>query len=363
VRPQIRFAKGKMKSRVAITATVMSSKRSAGQFYTVRSAYILEGVPRPPANVRIVEPFAGQGDLLEWIGTDALVEAYDIEPKHPKVVQRDTLLDPPDYAGAWVITNPPYLARNKEPSKTVFDRYSMNDLYKCFLMTLVGCAGGTLIIPVGFFLSPRAMDFTCRDAFLSNYRLTQVKYFEEDVFPDTSATVVVVSFVSSGTPLTDQTVEWIRRPTGERKTFTLRKADNWIIGGDVYTLPVADGITVRRHVEGQTLKEGETLTGLTLTALDSGKDDGRIKLTYDPTYTYPAKDTSRAYLTVCIRGRILTPDEQTALATAFNEFVESKRLSTWSLFLPAFRESKEYARKRIPFELAYRIMLHLLRSL
>jgi hypothetical protein len=338
----------------------MSTKKSMGQFYTVRSTYILEGVPRPPAGARIVEPFAGQGDILEWIGSD--VEAYDIEPKHPRVVQRDTLLNPPDYKGKWVITNPPYLARNKEASKTVFDRYGMNDMYKCFIMSMIGCAGGTLIIPVGFFLSPRDMDFRCRDAFLSNYRLTQVKYFEEDVFPDTSATVVVVSFVSSDAAITEQTVEWIRRPTGERKTFILRKSDNWIIGGDVYTLPVPDGINVRRHVEGQALREGEMLTGLTLTALDSGKEGGRIKLVYHPTYVYPAKDTSRAYLTVCIRGRVLTPEEQQALATKFNEFIECKRLSTWSLFLPAFRESKEYARKRIPFDLAYRIMLHLLHS-
>ena len=338
----------------------MSTKKAAGQFYTVQSAYILDGVERPPSDARVIEPFAGQGDLLEWIGTD--VEAYDIEPKHPRVVKRDTLLDPPDYRGAWVITNPPYLARNHADDKTVFDRYGMNDLYKCFIMSMIGAAGGTLIIPVGFFLSPRDTDFRCRDMFLSNYTLTQVKYFEEDVFPDTPTTVVAVSFVSSENMYTEQTVEWIQRPTGERKTFTLRRSENWIIGGDVYTLPIVEGITVRRHVEGQALKEGERLTGLTLTALDSGKEDGRIKLKYDPTYVYPAKDSSRAYLTVCIRGKTLTPAEQQSLATRFNEFIECKRVSTWSLFLPAYRESKEYARKRIPFELAYRIMLHLLRS-
>jgi hypothetical protein len=337
----------------------MSSKKAAGQFYTVQSAYILDGVERPH-DVRVIEPFAGQGDLLEWIGGE--VEAYDIEPKHPRVVKRDTLLDPPDYRGAWVITNPPYLARNHATDKTVFDRYGMNDLYKCAILSMIGCAGGTLIIPVGFFLSPRDTDFRCRDALLSNYTLTQVKYFEEDVFPDTPTTVVVVSFVSSENMHTEQTVEWIQRPTGERKTFTLRRSENWIIGGDVYTLPVADGITLRRHVDGTPLKEGESLTGLTLTALDSGKESGRIKLTYDPVFVYPAKDSSRAYLTVCIQGRTLTPDEQQRLAARFNEFIEAKRVDTWSLFLPAYRESKEYARKRIPFELAYRIMLHLLRS-
>jgi hypothetical protein len=37
----------------------MSSKKAAGQFYTVQSAYILDGVERPH-DVRVIEPFAGQ---------------------------------------------------------------------------------------------------------------------------------------------------------------------------------------------------------------------------------------------------------------------------------------------------------------
>lgn len=341
------------------------TKKSAGQFYTVQCEYILSGVPRPPKNVKIIEPFAGQGDLLDWIGTDNSVEAYDIDPKHPDVQKRDTLLDPPDYDGCWVITNPPYLARNHASDKTVFDTYESNDLYKCFMLSLVNsdCLGGSVIIPVGFFLSPRDVDVSCRNAFLTKYRIVQVKYFEEDVFPDTSTTVVVISFERSTETMQEQRVMWIHRPSGLQKEFLVRKTDDWIIGGEIYTLPIPDDITVRRHVEGRPLVEGETLTGLTLTALDSGKADGRIQLNYDPTYVYPAKDTSRAYLTVCIKGITLSPEKQREIAERFNQFIETKRNETWSLFLPQFRESKEYARKRIPFELAYRIILHLIHSL
>jgi hypothetical protein len=340
------------------------SKKSAGQFYTVQSDYILSGVPRPPKNVKVIEPFAGQGDLLSWIGTDNPIEAYDIDPKHLDVKQRDTLLDPPDYDGCWVITNPPYLARNHADDKTVFNTYESNDLYKCFMISLANseCLGGSVIIPVGFFLSPRDIDVACRNVFLSKYRVIQVKYFEEDVFPDTSTTVVVISFEKSTEVLTEQKVGWIHRPSGLQKEFLIRKGDGWIIGGDIYTLSTPVGISVRRHVEGRQLEEGETLTGLTLTALDSGKAGGRIQLRYDPLYVYPAKDSSRAYLTVCIKGITLSPDRQKEIADRFNEFIELKRNETWSLFLPQFRESKEYARKRIPFELAYRIILHLIHS-
>jgi len=338
------------------------TKKSAGQFYTVLSDYILDGVPRPPKGTPVVEPFAGRGDLFDWIGKDNSIIAYDIEPKHPCVSTRDTLLDPPDYQDCWVITNPPYLARNHADNKTVFDSYDSNDLYKCFMLSLAdsGCLGGTVIIPVGFFLSPRDIDIRCRNAFLKNYRVVQVKYFEEDVFPDTTTTVVVLSFERSTERLTSQRVEWIRMPYNDVRVFNIEQEYDWIIGGDIYKLPIPDNIQVRRHVEGRSTEEGEMLTGMTLTALDSGKADGRISLNYDANYTYPSKESSRAYLTVCIKGRNLTASQQKILCKRFNRLIEQKRVETWSLFLPQFRESKEYARKRIPFELAYRIILHLL---
>jgi hypothetical protein len=341
------------------------TKKSAGQFYTVLCDYILDGVPRPPKNVKVIEPFAGQGDLLGWIGNNNPIEAYDIDPKHIAVQQRDTLLDPPNYDSCWVITNPPYLARNHADDKTLFDTYESNDLYKCFMISLANsdCLGGSIIIPVGFFLSPRDIDVSCRNLFLSKYRVVQVKYFEEDVFPDTSTTVVVISFEKSPEALAQQVVKWLHRPSGLQKDFLIRKADDWIIGGDIYKLSTPVGITVRRYVKGRQLEEGESLTGLTLTALDSGKASGRIRLKYDPMYVYPAKDSSRAYLTVCIKGITLSSEQQKEIAYRFNDFIELKRNETWSLFLPQFRESKDYARKRIPFELAYRIILHLIRNL
>jgi hypothetical protein len=337
------------------------SKKLKGQFYTVNSAYILEGLP-VPSEGRCVEPFAGKGDLLDWLPETLLVEAYDIDPKREGIVQRDTLLDPPDYADAWVITNPPYLARNKCSTKGVFDKYDTNDLYKCFLMSLTQqepCRGGILILPAGFFLSPRDIDLRCRAEFLSKYRLLKVRYFEETVFPDTTTTVVAFAFEKAVATLIEQEVEWISLPSGAKRTFTMRAADNWIIGGDIYRLSVPAGIRIRRHVEGQVLKPGEQCTCMTLNALDSGTQDGRIALEYKEGYVYPAKDCSRTYATLCIQGRVLSAAQQQQICTTFNALVEKKREETWSIFLPQFRESKEYARKRIPFELAYQIVAHL----
>lgn len=135
------------KSNKSTSTSTSTNKKSRGQFYTTHSAYILDGFPAPPSDVmRIVEPFAGKGDLMDWIKINSsnssnsanetilagkskgksksnsatstvvlgpVIEAYDIEPKRAGIQKRDTLANPPDYSDAWIITNPPYLARNK----------------------------------------------------------------------------------------------------------------------------------------------------------------------------------------------------------------------------------------------------------
>jgi hypothetical protein len=271
-------------------------------------------------------------------------------------------MNPPDYTNKYVITNPPYLARNKSSDKVVFDKYDTNDLYKCFLKTLKGCSGGILIIPAGFFLSPRDLDVKCRDEFLSEYRLIKVKYFEETVFPDTSTTVVAFSFKKAEAVLDEQTVEWISLPSGESKSFRMSRTNDWIVGGEIYKLEVPPSIKVGRYVKDQDLKPGCVMTNMTLSALDSGKKDGRICLEYKEGYVYPAKDCSRTYATLWIKGKTITPDHQKKICLEFNSLLEKKRSETWSLFLPQYRESKEYARKRIPFELAYIIVLHIIHT-
>jgi hypothetical protein len=347
--------------------TPKNGKKMKGQFYTVNSSYILDGLSMPPPNARcIIEPFAGKGDLLEWLaknGNTLPLELYDIDPKREDVVQRDTLMSPPNYKDSWILTNPPYLARNKCNRKEIFDKYDTNDLYKCFITSLTRqeeCAGGIFIIPAGFFLSPRDLDVRCRNDFLSKYKLLKVKYFEETVFPDTTTTVVAFAFEKSPTILDEQIVEWVSMPTGNKCTFKMTKENDWIIGGEIYRLTVPAGVKIRRYVEGQNLKEGEQRTSMTLAALDSGTKDGRICLEYKEGYVYPAKECSRTYATLCIQGKSLSSADQKKICAEFNALVEKKRSETWSLFLPQYRESKEYARKRIPFELAYTIVLHLI---
>jgi len=58
-----------------------------------------------------------------------------------------------------------------------------------------------MIIPAGFFFSPRQLDIFCRNQFMKNNKITAVRYFEERVFDDTPTTVVAVVFERSTTEL------------------------------------------------------------------------------------------------------------------------------------------------------------------
>jgi len=338
------------------------NKKNRGQFYTTNSSYILEGLSIPENTKKIIEPFAGKGDLVEWIRTQGFkgeIKSYDIEPKEEKIVQRDTLKNPPDYKGNFVITNPPYLARNKSSNKDIYDKYSVNDLYKCFIKSCLECEGGIFIIPAGFFFSARDIDVKCRDEFMTKFKIIRIKYFEETVFDDTTTTIVAFLFVKQDKIMIEQKIEWMLLPHKETRVFKMSKVNDWIVGGEIYNLHTQK-ISFKRHVEGHKLKDNEQQTYITLNALDSGTKEGRIKVEYKEGYIYPAKECSRTYATLRIIGKTLTKEEQIELCNKFNSFFEKKREETWSLFLPQFRESKEYARKRIPFDLAYKILSHLL---
>ena len=95
-------------------------KKELGQFYTKNYNYILQNMKIPIETENIIEPFAGAGDLIEYIrqyDKTYHIVMFDIDPKKEDIIQRDTLSNPPEYKGQFVITNPPYLARNKSDNK------------------------------------------------------------------------------------------------------------------------------------------------------------------------------------------------------------------------------------------------------
>ena len=177
---------------------IITNKKDLGQFYTTNYSYILQNLKIPKKEKNIIEPFAGQGDLLNFIEKedDFSIECYDIDPKKEFIIKRDTLLNPPEYKDKFVITNPPYLARNKSDNKELFDKYNQNDLYKCLIDELTRniASGGILIIPLNFWCSIRKSDVEIRKKFIDVYNVLILNIFEEKVFVDTSYTICSFQF-------------------------------------------------------------------------------------------------------------------------------------------------------------------------
>ena len=326
----------------------MKSKKALGQFYTTNYEYILEGF-NVPSGSKVVEPFVGQGDLLKWIGPDHSVEVYDIDPKIDAIT-RDTLVDPPDYEGKFVITNPPYLAKNKNKDKTIYNKYVVDDLYKGFLKSLVegGVQGGIVIIPLNI-ISDR--DKKIRDTFFQNYNITKMKIFEETVFRDTSYTVCAFQFAKgrqTGTfPATIL-------PSAKKIDLLLEENWGWRGGGHLHEKKSS------KYKIGRLLPGHIPSSDLFLYAIDTGTNDGRIRLDIKKQHFY-GKNTDRAFAT--ITTNIPIKDEQ-LVVKMFNEQLESRRSQYHSLFLTNYRNStKSYARKRISFDMCYGMIKEILEEL
>ena len=148
------------------------SKRRQGRYYTAGEtnpfalrafrAWAREaGLPRR----RLLEPFAGRGDLLqklEEVGLLGAASAFDIAPATKgvskkvikKVKRRDTLENFPQ--GYQVcVTNPPWLARNSASLRGLpFPVCAYDDLYKHALeQCLANCAYVAALVPESFIRS------------------------------------------------------------------------------------------------------------------------------------------------------------------------------------------------------------------
>lgn len=337
-------------------------KKSLGQFYTTNCKYILKDLNIPENAKNIVEPFAGNGDLVKFIDQDKYnLETYDIDPKKDFITKRDTLLEPPDYQDKFVITNPPYLARNKCQDKTIFDKYDSNDLYKCFLLSLIGTKiiGGIIIIPLNFISSIRKSDIELRKKFLFEFDIQKLNIFEEQVFTDTSYTVCSFLFTQKNN---SKQIETIIYPNKRELHFVLNKKNNYTVGGEIYQLITSDRYRIDRATKKT--KNKDCITNILVKCIDDSETN-KIKLSIvEEKDIYIDKTpnlSSRSYASLVIQPK-LSLVKQKKLVSKFNSFLDEERKKYNSLFLTNYRESKGIARKRISFSLVFQIVSHLLHS-
>ena len=134
------------------------------------------------------------------------------------------------------------MARNKSKDKTVFDKYEVNDLYKCFLQELIirnPCAGGIVIIPTNFWCSRRESDLRLRQQFLQTYIIKHVNFFEETVFQDTDYSVCSFQFSRRVDQCTTDQHEINMTIFPEKKYLhaILHRDNFYMVGGEIFRLP------------------------------------------------------------------------------------------------------------------------------
>ena len=333
-----------------------------------------------PENVKtIIEPFVGQGDLLKYLGENVkktkkvIIEAYDIDPKYENTIQRDTLKNPPDYLDKFVLTNPPYLARNKnkdKEDKELYNRYKCNDLYKCFMCQLIEnvCDGGILIIPLNFISSIRKSDVDLRKRFLNKYTIHLINIFEERVFEDTSYAVCSMQFSKNNdsvkqNDIVSEYIEISIYPSMKTLNVKLTSENNYTIGGEIYNLPLntliqrATTKTKEEKNTGKTEENTGKMTNILLKCIDDSLTNqlGFKVVNDDELFIDETPNLSaRSYATLVI-NKDVSLEEQRVLVERMNEYLKTQREKYNSLFLSNYRESNTIARKRISFDLAFRI--------
>lgn len=139
--------------------TIENSKRFHGQYFTRRNifnhpAFFAWAERAQLKNTPILEPFAGENFLilmLKELGLCSSFSAYDIQPRSPDVIKKDTLADFPKGFRA-LVTNPPYLAKNSATRRGLcLPDKRFDDLYKYALLQCLGHAPYVgAIIPASF---------------------------------------------------------------------------------------------------------------------------------------------------------------------------------------------------------------------
>jgi hypothetical protein len=342
-----------------------NNKKKLGQFYTTNYEYILQAMSIPDSITNIIEPFAGNGDLVGFIkknSSDCNVECYDIDPKKDYITKRDTLKNPPNYKDKYVITNPPYLARNKSKEKRLFDKYDVNDLFKCFMKELITniCLGGIIIIPLNFWSSIRLCDIELRKSFLEKYSIMLLNIFEESVFEDTTYTICAVKFELK-TESSLNNIRIIVYPSKIEINTVLCDNNNYMIGCDIYNMKLKN----KYKITCLTSKNIEKMnTNIVVKCIDDNSSN-QIGLSYvndsDIYVDDTPNQTARTYATLVIEPAI-DENNRKELVIKFNKFLDERRKKYNSLFLTNYRESKDIARKRISFDLVYLIVGYLLEN-
>ncbi len=306
----------------------MTKKIELGQFFTKKDIWLRPHIRHFIDSVKfnkIIDPFAGAGDLLKPFVPKYTIDGYDIDPSLTWPIN-DGLKGIPLHPNDMCVTNPPYLAKttatrfNRLGTFQYFDLFpEFDDLY---LMGLEQCFNsfpyGVALIPETYLLHPK-----------KSKRLISATILEDNPFEDTDFPIVIITW----------------GPT-EQDDYDIYKNDT-LIG--TYNCLVSK-IPASTNIDKSEIKFNVVSGNLGIVCIDKGDCIGGIKFTTPDKITSPIKGSSRTSTRVMVPNTVNIDD----LIISCNLILSKYREDTYDVFMAPFKgnDKNGVRRRRLDFTTA-----------
>jgi len=372
-----------------LTQQALKQKKQLGQFLTKNSDDILKDLDKYIEGKEVVDPFAGEGDLIDWARRNKAkkVIGYDIDKRcinGKDIFLNDSLLNPLKYK--FVLTNPPYLNINKASKETkqkYFSKFEFEDLYQISLSSILNSEEGVVIVPINFLSARNSIKI--KNIFFHKFEIVEMNYFTHPVFSDTTNNVIAFYYKKKKSPLKDRfSIKTHIYPGNKILNIKLKRNCSWNIHGDfldtiknqknelgIYRLVEKDVDEERgqiempiahNHIEDtKTIKVSEGFYNaiksniIFLKAIDSGTENGKISLEDIRKYDVKclvSKESSRHMIHLIFKKKIPIA-KQKKIIDIFNQELNRMRDEYLSLFLTNYRDND---RKRVSFDFVYKFI-------
>ena len=323
--------------------TGLNKKKEYGIFYSKNADKLIGNLKEFINKCDVmIDPFAGDNDLLNLFPNNKKI-GYDIHPKHKGTIKLNTLLYPPNYSNKTIITNPPWLAKNKTKQREIFNKYDVDDIYKAAILSILDCKNGILILPINFLCSKHTK---VRNKFLKTFKIIRVNIFKYQIFPDTKYNTCSFYFERRGENDVNKPVD-IRIHNSPDKI--IRKKYHIPFGKDwLEIMNIKSNVKVSRLMKGQ-----KSNSKIFLKAIDN-TEKIHLKIRDEPYYGIIS---DRAFATI-VFDREFTIKQQEIIVENFNELLKKYRDKYDSLFLTNYRENN---RKRITFNEAFKLIQYIIK--
>ena len=313
------------------------------QHFSTDNQLITNLIEDIPNNVPLIEPFCGTKALMQSFPNHKW-EYYDIDDTLVSLEHcRDTLINIPNYKNKWVITNPPYLAKNKATNHDIFNLYpKYDDLYKIAIHTILSAEGGILIIPVNFFADEKSK--LIRQEFFDNFEIIHCNIFTEQMFEYTAYNVCSFSFMRRIKKDNLITFPVIIFPQKEEHIITLDKQCDWRIGGQ-YLKQIKNAPKLFTRLTKDNPNPKGYITNIKIICID--KTNEPLHFTFDEPYYGLNTDRTIATLVSSIE---LSLEMQEQIIKKANQLITNYRQDCFNLCFTNYRDRN---RKRMGFKVAY----------